>query len=85
MRTHNIKIEDDYYDNICLGRKKVEIRRNDRDYQGGDILDFLFEDGEMRGDGGRYLITHVHSGYGMQEGFVALSIAPLPEKLGGVE
>jgi len=51
------------------GKKKVEIRFNDRDYQTGDILEF--------GTNERYYkfrITHIHSGLGLKEGFVALSV-----------
>lgn len=49
--------------------KKVEIRLNDRDYQAGDVLCFANEVGRYS-----FVITHVYSGLGMAEGYVALSV-----------
>lgn len=66
---HYLKIEKVYLDNLQDGRKKVEIRYNDRDYQIGDLLLFNIPDGYIK-----FKITHIHSGYGLKEGYVALSI-----------
>lgn len=66
---HDLKIEDNYLANLLSGIKKVEIRLNDRDYQRSDLLrfrkKFLFE------------ITHIHSGLGLKENYVALSVKPI--------
>ena len=35
---HELKIYPEYYKQILLGLKKVEIRLNDRNYQEGDLL-----------------------------------------------
>lgn len=68
---HRLKIGDERLNNIRKGTKKVEIRFNDRDYQVGDILAF----GEQEHpDLVECMVTHVHSGLGMAEGYVALSI-----------
>lgn len=68
---HKLKIEQQYLDNLISGRKKAEIRLNDRDYQVGDTL--LFYDYGNEEDV-RLVITHIHSGLGMQPGYVVLSV-----------
>lgn len=79
---HQVKIYMEYYEHIKEGKKKFEVRLNDRDYQVGDEL--LFQN--TRRDNGyettdylRYLITYVHHGYGMQDNFVVLGIEPIKE------
>ncbi|MEN8237330.1 MAG: DUF3850 domain-containing protein [Pseudomonadota bacterium] len=73
MKTHRLKIDQDYLDNLIHGRKKVEIRINDRDYQRGDLL--LFRDySKLEPRKYWFLITHVHSGLGMERNYVALSV-----------
>lgn len=66
MKKHYLKIEKKYLERILSGEKTVEIRFNDRDYQRGDLL--VLEDKHT------FAITHVHSGLGMAENYVALSI-----------
>ncbi|MDF2611454.1 MAG: hypothetical protein K0R92_2928 [Lachnospiraceae bacterium] len=39
---HNLKTLQPYFDDVKSGKKKFELRRNDRDYQVGDKLN-LFE------------------------------------------
>ena len=74
---HKVKIEDVHYENIIAGRKRFEIRYNDRGYQLGDELEFA----DIYGSGrqGVWKIIYVHSGYGMAENFVVLGIEPLTE------
>lgn len=67
---HNLKIQKQYLDNLLSGKKKTEIRYNDRDYQVGDILRF----GESWETPIEFIITHIHSGLGLQEGWVVLSV-----------
>ncbi len=38
MKTHDLKVQPQYFEAIKDKRKPFEIRRNDRDYQVGDIL-----------------------------------------------
>lgn len=35
---HELKIHPQYFRDVMLGLKKVEVRKNDRNYQEGDIL-----------------------------------------------
>ena len=76
--THDLKIEDNYLKNLISGIKKSEIRVNDRDYQKGDILRFTrYKIGKKE----EYLfeITHIHSGLGLKENYVLLSVKELKE------
>lgn len=39
MKTHELKLDVIYFDDVKSGKKNFEIRKNDRDYQVGDILE----------------------------------------------
>lgn len=72
-----LKIEDCHLNNLLSGARKSEIRLNDRDYQNGDILEFI--DDEKTSESlnivtHSFKITHVHSGFGLNVSFVALSL-----------
>ena len=82
---HKLKIEECYHRNIQNKSKKAEIRFNDRDYQVGDTMSFdvnynddrdnikaMDKNGvEIRQE---WEITHILSGFGLQNGYVMLSI-----------
>jgi len=70
---HELKIQQQYLDNLVDGRKKVEIRINDRDYQYGDTLRFTDYSGTSSIHF-YFQITHIHSGLGMERNYVALSV-----------
>ena len=78
--THRIKITDERYENISRGLKKAEIRYNDRDYQKDDVLQFMDEDGLNERTDALYKVSHIHSGLGLAEGYVCLSITHLSHK-----
>jgi len=75
---HKLKIEPQYLENLISGRKKSEVRLNDRDYQLGDVLEFVesfvnkkgWQDSRII----RFRITHIHSGLGLLPGYVMLSV-----------
>lgn len=51
MAQHEIKLDIKYFDDVKIGKKNFEIRKNDRDYQIGDILElraFDVESGEYQ-------------------------------------
>ena len=49
-KVHEIKIAASYYDDVTSGRKRFELRKNDRGYKVGDTLKMLeFEDGKHTG------------------------------------
>ena len=70
---HKLKIEDAHYENIVAGRKRFEVRLNDRGYQLGDEIEFKEVDGVFEREG-IWKIIFVHSGYGMDNNFVILGI-----------
>lgn len=78
---HELKIGKNYLKRLFEGKKKSEIRVNDRDYQVGDILKFYNSLRNVNvGDKDFYLlfeITHIHSGVGMAFNYVSLSVRML--------
>lgn len=72
---HELKIEPEYFDNLVSGRKKAEIRLNDRDYQVGDEIQFYnILHARIGSNSPIFVITHIHSGLGMADGYVCLSV-----------
>ena len=41
MKLHELKILHEYLFDITIGRKTFELRKNDRDYQVGDLIHFI--------------------------------------------
>ena len=41
MIHHVLKIKTEYFLKVCAGIKNFELRKNDRDYQPGDTVEFL--------------------------------------------
>lgn len=76
--THTIKIEKSYADAILEGRKNFEVRYNDRGYNTGDLVRFLVIENNKYVvhdlSNNVYRITYVHSGLGLQEGYVVFGI-----------
>lgn len=51
MKTHELKLDDKYFDEVKSGKKNFEIRKNDRNFQVGDILELRRWDGVyVKGD-----------------------------------
>jgi len=74
MILHHLKIEPNYLKNLLDGSKKAEIRFNDRDYQVGDMIEFVDYSKFDRPESVFFTITHIHSGLGLKEGYVVLSV-----------
>lgn len=80
---HALKIKQCYLCHILQGDKNFEIRKNDRDFQVGDTIEFLpledknYDAYKMCSPLPKFLITYVHSGLGMADEYVALAIARL--------
>ena len=41
MKLHELKIKHEYLIEVVMGRKTFELRKNDRDYQVGDLIRFI--------------------------------------------
>jgi hypothetical protein len=84
-KVHLLKTDPVTFVQSWIGVKKYEIRKNDRDYQIGDQLELketVFSGEEMQGGEpftltGRTItcdISHVLTGYGLQEDWCILSV-----------
>ena len=80
VKTHEIKLNVEFCDDVLNGIKTFEIRKNDRNYKVGDLIKFLPWDPSSS----KYAIHEVHdktykikyilSGYGLQDGYIAMVI-----------
>ena len=58
-RIHTLKIWPPFLELIAAGKKRFELRRNDRDYREGDVLDLVEFDPKIGGYTGRRLRVQV--------------------------
>jgi hypothetical protein len=75
---HDLKLFDDNYQPIVEGRKRADIRLNDRDYQVDDTITYYSGHNTLTGfyyDGRivDVVITHIDSVFGLLDGYVNLS------------
>lgn len=83
-----LKIKQQYADRIVDKVKNFEVRKNDRDYQVGDIIRFnvLDDEGYENTDYSHPLnntewdIIYIHTGLGMEKDYVVLGIEPVSER-----
>lgn len=75
---HELKIHPEYFEAVVLGRKRFEVRKNDRNFQCGDLLDLReFMPGEgYTGHRRRFLVTYVLRGgeFGIDPEYVVMSL-----------
>ena len=73
---HQIKLKSQYFKDVADGKKTFELRKNDRGYRIGDVLDMReIEDGEETGQHVRAEITYMLENYeGIEEGYCILAI-----------
>lgn len=75
--THELKIYSDFFYAVCTGVKRAELRKNDRDYQVGDILHLMEIHRSSCYSTGEYInatITHIADVSEWMPGYVLLSI-----------
>ncbi len=80
MTVHYLKIKPEYYRDVQSGLKKFELRKNDRDFQVGDILMLikLDDNGNETDQVTRVRVTYILKDcpqYGLKEGYAILGIA----------
>jgi ASC-1-like (ASCH) protein len=76
VKTHELKTEPPYFQAVLDGRKKFEIRKNDRDFQVGDKLILKEYDADVHVFTGRKVevtVTYM-TDYAQQPGYVVLGI-----------
>lgn len=75
---HELKTHPKYFEKIWNGDKKFEIRKNDRNFQEGDLLKLLEYDPEICSYTGRYCIMKIsyilHDFPGLEPGYCVMSI-----------
>lgn len=83
MKLHILKIETCYFNDILSKRKTFEIRKNDRDYQLGDLIHFVHYNGdEFINSTEVFKITYILkdvSEYGLDKDYCILGIKELKE------
>lgn len=81
MTTHELKIEESYFEAIADGRKNFEIRLNDRGFQAGDsvILQEIYtKNGTYTGRQIKARIGYV-IGYMQKDNYVVFSLLDVKE------
>jgi len=74
MREHKLKIKEEYLDNLLRLSKKSIVVVNDKDYQKEDSV-VLIDASCPTVLEHTFSITHIHSGEGLKENYVVLSLA----------
>jgi hypothetical protein len=80
MSHHVLKCWPGLFDDVVCGEKRFEVRRNDRGFDAGDVLQLREWRPDTRSFSGR--VTHVrvtyilHTAPGLQFGFVVMGIEP---------
>lgn len=85
-RAHELKILPQYFNSVIRGDKRAELRKNDRDYQVGDVL-ILREWTEAHGYSGMvtaHIISDVCDVGFIAEGYVMLSMFKPVEHINAV-
>lgn len=76
---HKLKIKEEFANAIITGEKNFEIRKNDRGFQRGDLIEFVVVDDKGVAhhheiDEYLYKINYVMNGYGLKNGYVVFGI-----------
>jgi ParB family chromosome partitioning protein len=84
-KTHIIRLAAMYFDDVASGKKSFELRKNDRGYKEGDVLELMeFKDGRNTGREIKADIIYMLEDYsGLEEGWCILGIKVRPEEKKG--
>lgn len=76
---HELKLHPKYYDDVLLGKKRFELRKDDREYKVGDLLCFYeYANGEYTGRKSdlfsiHYILRNCPK-YGLKKGYCILGL-----------
>ena len=72
---HQIRLAKSYFDDVANGIKTFELRKNDRGYKKGDILEMMeFADGKNTGRMVKVLVTYILEDYtGIEDGYCIMA------------
>ena len=76
QKVHQIKIGTAFFDDVRSGKKTFELRKNDRSYQEGDLLDMMeFTNGKYTGRSIKASVTYILENFtGLAEGYCIMAI-----------
>lgn len=77
QKVHSIRLAKTYFNDVASGKKSFELRKNDRGYKVGDMLEMLeFADGRNTGRIIQAEVVYMLEGYtGLEEGYCILGIS----------
>lgn len=86
MKLHELKIRDNYYYDLMHGLKSFELRKNDRNYQVGDLIHFVDVNGNdfLNEPSNLFCITYVLKNvpeYGLKDDYCILSVKKYSDEL----
>ena len=81
MKTHKLKLQQPFFDDVYYNRKEFEVRKNDRNYKVGDrllLVEFPTENKKYK-----YVqkdIKYILEGgqFGIEEGYVVFGLKEVP-------
>lgn len=76
QKVHQIRIGTAFFDDVCSGKKSFELRKNDRGYEQGDILEMMeFTNGRYTGRSVKVLVTYILEDFaGLKEDYCIMAI-----------
>lgn len=83
MTEHNLKTWTEFYQVVLSGDKTFEVRKNDRNFQIGDVLNLIEvlpdDNFKTTGNQSRFVITYILTGnqWGLIDDVVVLAIKPV--------
>lgn len=83
---HDLKTEPLPFKSVVSGDKRVELRKNDRDFRVGDTLrlrEYYSNCKKYSGRLAEVTISHIQTGFGLKHDYVALSCKGLWIPAGG--
>lgn len=76
QKVHQIRIGTTFFNDVCSGRKTFELRKNDRGYAKGDILEMMeFTNGKYTGRSVKVHVTYILEDFaGLKEDYCIMAI-----------
>lgn len=89
-KVHVLKLNEMFVEDVVHGDKRVEVRKDDRMFQRGDLMRFVVVDDDGNHpskytvcssalEALTYRITYVEHGYGIEPGYCAFSFEEVSE------
>lgn len=81
QKVHHIKLGATFFEEVASGEKTFELRKNDRGYKKGDILEMMeFKDGKNTGRTVRVLVTYILEEFaGLEDGYCIMATSLMKE------